>query len=87
MKKLINDCYCCPRPCAECGRKQMEVSICDDCCNEYAAYVVDGEDLCEDCLIERVKKDLDQWKSDVEKQPDLYLWDAAYFLYDHIEEV
>lgn len=66
MKKLINDCYCCPRPCVGCGRKHMEVRICDDCCNEYAEYVVDGEDLCEDCFKERLREELNDLLSDLD---------------------
>ena len=85
MIKIENNCYDCPRPCANCGRDRMEVHICDECCDAYAEYIVDDDDLCEDCLIKRVKKDLAEWATNAEKRPDLYLWDAAYFLYDHVE--
>lgn len=67
MKKLINDCYCCPRPCAGCGRDKMEVRICDCCYNEYAEYVVDGEDLCEDCLQKQLRSELHDMINDVNK--------------------
>ena len=87
MIKIENNCYDCPRPCAGCGRNHMEVHICDDCRDAYAEYVVDGDDLCEDCLVKRVQKDLTQLSSDVAKRPDLNLWDVAYFLYDQVEEV
>ena len=83
-----NNCYNCPRPCSgSCHRSHMEVHICDECCDKHADYIVDGEEFCTDCLIERVKEDLDAWKRSVENDPDLNLWDAAYMLYDHVEEV
>ena len=87
MIKIENNCYCCPRPCAGCGRNHMEVRICDDCCDSYAEYIVDGDDLCEDCLIERVKEVLDEWKSGVQRHPEIYLKDVAERIYDEVEEV
>lgn len=67
MRKLENNCYGCPRPCAGCGRSHMEVRICDDCCDAYAEYVVDGDDLCEDCLKERLRSELQDMLHDVNK--------------------
>lgn len=58
MIKFENNCYICPRPCAGCGRDRQETRICDDCCDNYAEYRLDGDDLCEDCLRKRLKKDV-----------------------------
>lgn len=44
-----NQCVGCD-VCYHCGRKQVEVLICDgNRCDNYAQYCIDGEDYCEDC--------------------------------------
>lgn len=58
MIKTVNECYDCPRPCINCGRKHMQVTICDDCQQVSSDYIVDGENLCEDCLVSKMVLDL-----------------------------
>ena len=66
MIKTINECYGCPRPCcSHCSQSSVEVRICDDCCDEEADYRVDGEDLCEGCLRERLREELQEMLDDV----------------------
>lgn len=58
MIKTINECYDCPIPCINCGRKHMEVRICNYCQDSGADYQIDGEDICEACLQEKIIDDL-----------------------------
>lgn len=59
-KEFRNDCCGCePRFCgADCNLEHVPYLICDDCgddnCEEL--YVVDGEELCEDCFLKRFPK-------------------------------
>lgn len=50
MKKIENQCVDCD-VCYHCGRKQVEVLICDECKN-YAKYETNEGDFCEDCFEE-----------------------------------
>jgi hypothetical protein len=54
MARVIeNNCVGCGIPCINCGRKHQEVVKCDTPnCDEYAKYIIDGEDFCEDCAEE-----------------------------------
>lgn len=59
MIKTLNECYGCQRPCcSHCSQSSVEVRICDYCCDEEADYRVEGEDLCEGCLRERLREEL-----------------------------
>lgn len=52
MIAFENNCVGCGIPCINCGRKHQEVIKCDNSCDEYAKYCIDGEDFCEDCAEE-----------------------------------
>lgn len=60
MKKIENHCNCCTLPCIDCGLKRVPVYYCDKCGEEIEddVYEAEGEDLCEDCLKERFKKEI-----------------------------
>lgn len=45
-------------PCVDYDREHMQVTVCDDCQQVASEYVVDGENLCEDCLVSRMVLDL-----------------------------
>ena len=47
-----NNCVGCGIPCINCGRKHQEVIKCDNGCDEYAVYSINGEDFCEECAEE-----------------------------------
>lgn len=53
-------CVDCDLPCMGlgCPNRNVEVHYCDQCQEELGdIYEVDGDELCEDCLKERFKKD------------------------------
>jgi hypothetical protein len=49
MIKVENHCVECDLPCINCGRKHVEVRVCDEC-GEYADYITSSGDFCEECL-------------------------------------
>lgn len=59
MKKIENHCVGCPT-CINCGLKRVEVYYCDKCKDEISedVYEADGQELCEDCLKKKFKKEL-----------------------------
>ena len=62
MIKIENHCNCCDLPCVNCGLKHVPVYYCDECGYEIeddGVYEVDGDDLCEDCLKEKFKKEVE----------------------------
>ena len=83
MIKIENNCYGCQRPCVGCGRSHMEVCICDDCCDQYAEYRLDGDDLCEDCIKKRLKQDVKDLLDTIDTMSYLSIRDTAeMFNYD-----
>lgn len=54
MATVIEDnCVNCTIYCINCGRRNQEVIKCDARgCDEYAKYIIDGEDFCEECAEE-----------------------------------
>ena len=57
MIKYENECVGCPQGCIHCGRDKTQHLYCDRCgadCEEL--YVFDGEELCEECLLEMFDK-------------------------------
>lgn len=63
MKKIENQCVGCPPNMGcmgnACPHRNVEVIYCDKCGSELWAdevYLVDGEDLCEDCLKDMFRK-------------------------------
>lgn len=63
MKRIENHCCDCATPgypCrgSACPRVRVEVYYCDKCGDELdEVYEVDGDDLCEECLKERFRKE------------------------------
>lgn len=63
MRKIENRCCDCATPgypClgSACPLVRVEVYYCDKCGDELdEVYEVDGDDLCEECLKERFRKD------------------------------
>ena len=61
MKQIEDRCVDCGLPCigSRCPHKNVIVYYCDSCEEELGCefYVVDGEELCEDCLKERFRKE------------------------------
>ena len=58
MIKIENHCVNCGLPCrgASCLLQKVEVHYCDECGDELdEIYDVDGDELCEYCLIDRFK--------------------------------
>ena len=57
MIKFENECVGCPQGCVHCGRDKTQHLYCDRCgadCEEL--YVFDGEELCEECLLDNFDK-------------------------------
>ena len=61
MKSIENECVNCASDfgyCADCGRKTVEITYCDECksniSNEY--YEIDGLEFCKDCLNKYIKE-------------------------------
>lgn len=63
MLKVENQCVDCGLPClgSSCSYRNVEVYYCDRCGNECGdeVYDVDGTDLCEYCLKDQFRKELD----------------------------
>jgi hypothetical protein len=62
MIKYENHCVDCGKPCLgnACPYRNVPVCYCDNCNDELpadGAYEFDGEDLCEDCLKAKFKKE------------------------------
>lgn len=62
MVKIENHCVDCGKPClgSSCPYNKAKVYYCDHCQEELphdGIYVLDGEELCEDCLKDRCKKE------------------------------
>lgn len=54
--RIENNCVSCDIGCVNCGRREQPCWYCDEC-GDYAdewtpLYIVDGKELCEDCLLE-----------------------------------
>ena len=56
MRKIENDCVCCDVPCSNCGLKHAVHYYCDDCLDEDTLYFYDGQELCIECIKEKLEK-------------------------------
>lgn len=56
MKRVENDCVDCGLPCLDsCPYRSVIHYYCDECGNEDTLYKFDGEELCLDCVLERLE--------------------------------
>lgn len=63
MKRIENRCCHCAvpgYPCTDCGLRRYEAFYCDECKEEISedVYEADGQELCEDCLKKKFKKEI-----------------------------
>lgn len=81
MIKIENDCVGCPQGCINCGRKHTPHWYCDRCdaeVDEGELYKVDGEQICEECLLDMYPKvTYDDVNDDYDD-----VWDRADYEYD-----
>ena len=60
MKKIENECCGCPKEMGclgdVCPNKNVARFYCDVCGEEETLYCFDGEELCQDCLLEKFDK-------------------------------
>lgn len=60
MRKYENHCVDCPREMgclgSSCPYVNVPVDYCDECGSDNAEYVIDGDDLCEDCAEKYLKE-------------------------------
>lgn len=58
MKELENRCVSCGLPCLgeQCCMRNVVVYTCDQCGEETQLYDFDGQELCIDCIEERLTK-------------------------------
>ena len=55
--RIENHCVDCPQGCINCGRRYVEVEICDAYgCDDYAIYITDEGYFCENCLEKYLNK-------------------------------
>lgn len=55
MTTYENDCVGCD-VCYHCGAKKTKHIICDDCGEEKPIYDYEGEELCIDCIEQRLRR-------------------------------
>lgn len=57
-KVLENDCVSCGLPCLgkDCPNQNVPHYYCDDCGEETQLYLLDGKELCIDCIEKRLPK-------------------------------
>lgn len=58
MKKIEDECVNCPMGCVGdvCPNKNVVRFYCDNCGEEEMLYIYDGEELCQECLLEKFDK-------------------------------
>lgn len=62
MKCIENDCVDCGLPCFDnCPYKRVPHYYCDECNEEGPLYYLDGQELCEHCLLEKMEKVEESW--------------------------
>lgn len=56
MKRIENDCVDCGLPCLGngCPYRNVPHYYCDECGNEETLYYYDGQELCVECIKERL---------------------------------
>lgn len=67
MRKIENECVCCPSELGclgnSCSNKNVVRFYCDRCGNETTLYDFGGEELCQHCLLEEfdIIEGSDEW--------------------------
>lgn len=58
MREITNECCDCGLPClgSACPNSHVEHFICDGCGEEEQLYYFEGEELCIECIKERLEK-------------------------------
>ena len=57
MIKYENECVGCPQGCIHCGRDKTQHLYCDRCGEDSEElFIFDGEELCEECLLDNFDK-------------------------------
>lgn len=58
MKRIEDECVDCPMGCIgdACPNKNVVRFYCDNCGEEEMLYIYDGEELCQECLLEKFDK-------------------------------
>lgn len=56
MKQIENDCYGCTIPCKKCGRDHSVHYYCDNCGDETELFYFENEELCIDCIKDKLEK-------------------------------
>ena len=56
MVRIENDCVGCEPHCISCGKDETPHYYCDKCDNEEDLYYFDGEELCIDCIKDKLQK-------------------------------
>lgn len=61
MIKYEDDCVGCDLPCrgSSCSLRNIPRCYCDNCKKQTEIYDYDGQELCEECLKEEFKKEID----------------------------
>lgn len=67
MIKVENHCVECDLPCINCGRKHVEVRVCDEC-DEYADYITSSGDFCEECLMKALREGVEPFDPDFDSR-------------------
>lgn len=55
MTKRVSNCVGCGIP--GCRNCVADITFCDECGEENAEYVLDGDDFCETCLVDKLKEE------------------------------
>jgi hypothetical protein len=60
MKKIVDECVNCPTEMGcigdACPNRNVTRFYCDNCDEEETLYIHDGEELCQECLLEKFDK-------------------------------
>ena len=64
MKKIENDCVDCGLPClgSTCPFRNNPHYYCDQCENEEPLYLFNGQELCVNCILDKLDKVEESWK-------------------------
>jgi hypothetical protein len=64
MQRITNECCDCASgsySCGACSLREVKRFYCDKCGSETELFDLDGDELCQDCLLERIPKVEGSW--------------------------